>query len=217
MLKAAAVTGWAGATIALPWIFDVKLLALSALVICHPGLGGPTPVWLRDSRVAAHVLAPLVGTLVITGLFFAVAYSTGNAGPGRLHNYLYGVFLGTWLVSLAAWRVRLAPVLPETSMALGRTTAAAALAVGLLISPNSTNAVRDLISADGVRQWHDARVARDQAIALAVKQGQKTITVAHPVKTPLSFMDADLTPAQSYRNDCPTVFYGLRELRTAPE
>jgi hypothetical protein len=169
----------------LEWLLDIRLLALSALLLTLPAFRSLRPHWL-SIRVPWLVLLP-VGTLAaILATHALAAYVIGFPPPARMLSLLYGLFILCWTASLVALGARLRELpRPVGGAVLLPAGAACAFAASLLVSSNTVTAARGL--RHDAAPWLAQNAQQRESARLQIAAGGRDLvlpvitTVPHPL------------------------------------
>lgn len=210
LLQSVAILVTAFSEFVLPWMLDAKLLAISLVVVTSAWYYRiATPRQSMDEKASVVAVAMTLGGLGM--LFFGVAWSTGNVGPGRLHNLAYLVFLCGWFAVLfflePALRsiVELENVFTQLVRSLGLTV----FSLGLLFSGNFIAGLRDLVGSDSAAVWH--RLTNERyAYIEAQRYRDRSMVLVDKLEIPATYFQRDIEPdPEHWRNMCVAKYFSV--------
>ena len=199
----------------LGWVADPRLLAATVLFACAPSVRALRADWLLREPWLWRLGVPAVCLAILTGSFLAGGWGLGRTLPLRAFNHLYLVFLLGWFLSAFAW------VLPQSAAdgrppgaAYLRVVGAAILALGLLVSTNVKQGVRDL--ATGRAASFDRAMARRYEEARRVQREGGSELVWQPIERwPSSYARFDVGDISPELRACVARYFGVGSIRVA--
>lgn len=216
---------------AAPWLWDVRLWAVTILFLLSPVVWRARPPWAGWSRVPLRWLVPSVWVVLLLAGLAAPGWAMGQQMPPRSRNGVYFVFLVGWFTTaFVVSRARSAHAIPRWAAA-ARTTAALALLACMgvpatwiprgpdpkpgdiprVLRSNATLAINDL---DRLGPLRDAMHRRMATLRAAADQ-QPEIVVLEPLPAvPTLLHSPEVTPnPQQPRNYSVAVYFGVAAVR----
>ena len=203
-----------GSASALGWVVDGKLLAATFLFATSPRLRSLTPHWLEREPRVWKVIVPAAWLGLLTGSFLAAGWVLGRTLPLRALNGLYLVFLLGWFLTVLVYaRGETSPSPDHTDprIALLRVASALVLALGLLVSTNVKQGLRDL-GRGWAPAFHREMEHRSEAAREVRARGGVALEVAPIEPWPSSYFRHDIDKAANLRQ-CVADYFDLETIR----
>jgi hypothetical protein len=193
----------------LGWFFDLRLIALSLLLLVLPPFCRVRPAWTRLELPWLAIL-PVLTLGCASLMWFLAAYSLGFPPPGRLKSFLYGLYVIAWAAAALVLAARTDAGAREAPLL--QTGAAATFALALLLAQNTRAGVRDLPLAHGAWLRENRQQLAD--IVDARRRGETDILLRRLPAPPRLLMARGL-PADPRRveNQSMATLMGVRTVR----
>jgi len=202
-----------GSHVPLGWVVDPRLLAASVLLATG---APPAPDWLRRHARLWRVLAPAGTVTLLSGAFFAGGLALGRTLPLRALDGLHLVFLLGWFLTVFVY-ARHDGGTPWPSGApirVARVASAGILALGLLVSGNVKQGLRDL--ARGRAAGFDRAMEARYAEARHAREAGRRELVVEPIEPwPSSYFRNDVGDIAPELRACVARYFGLESVRVA--
>jgi len=204
-----------GSLMPLGWLADPRLLAATVLFVCAPSIRSLRAGWLEREPWLWRLGVPALGLGILTGSFLVGGWGLGRTLPLRAFNYLYLVFLLGWFVTAFAWmQPHAAAGGPPAGAGYLRVVCAAILALGLLVSTNVKQGVRDL--ATGRAASFDRAMALRYEEARRVQRDGGSELVWQPIDPwPSSYVRFDVGDISPELRECLARYFGVGSVRVA--
>jgi hypothetical protein len=201
ILRLAAVQLWNGGR---AWIFDPKLLAASLWVAFSPTLEASRPVWPSAKKVPWRLLLPLAWLAMLAIGFFAPSYAFGNQMPARTLSGNFIVFASGWLLIVFVFSRRVdvrdtaASSYQNLRSAGGSAAARLALALGLVLTGNTMEALHDLATRH-VLAW---RASVEKRYAILRHAGDADLVLPRQASSSRLLYSGEITTDPTYWSNC---------------
>jgi hypothetical protein len=199
----------------LSWLADLRLTALTLLLLSTPAFRKLRPAWTQVELPLAFLLP--VGLLASLCVAYFLGCLVQAAGPGgRNLDFYYALFVVGWLASLVAIGAKLN--LPAESggyQQLARAAGTWLLALSLITSPGAAAALHDLPKS--LTLWRQENGLLLKQIAAARARGEANLVVKPLFFVPRNLFDSGIRENPDFwSNRCMARFHRLRSIRLAP-
>ncbi|HEY0312493.1 MAG TPA: DUF6056 family protein [Allosphingosinicella sp.] len=197
------------------WLLDLRLVALTLLLLTAGPLRRVEPAWARIGLPWLVVLPTLTLGCAFT-VWFLVAYSLGFPPPGRLQTLLYALFVIGWAATSLVLREKVdAATAPGWRSGLLGTCAAGLFGLALLLSANTRTAFAELPYAHGA--WLAANREQLADVRTRRGRGEADIILRRVPSHPRLLMSQGLpNDPRRIENRSVARLMGVRTVRAAP-
>ncbi len=198
----------------LGWVVDPKLLAATALFSTSRRVRSLRPAWLLEVPRLWKTIVPVAWLAGLSGAFLGGGLVLGTTLPLRVFNGLYLVFLLGWFLTVfvhTRWEIQSDALHPGERML--RLASAGILALGLLVSTNVKQGLRDLVT--GRAAAFDRAMTDRYEAARKLRQGGGGHLVVPAVDPwPSSYYQNDiLEDPEASQNECMAGYFELESIR----